>query len=106
MIGEARPFYFARNAVAPSPFDRHPLGTWVQEASSPEDLARRLASEGMTHVVLNVREFRRLHDKYGVLAFTGEQAAEQDRRLKELPRALRLLFDKNGVLVFEVPPAT
>jgi hypothetical protein len=106
MIGEARPFYFARNAVAPSPFDRHPLGTWVQEASSPEDLARRLASEGMTHVVLNVREFRRLHDKYGVLAFTGEQAAEQDRRLKELPRALRLLFDKNGVFVFEVPPAT
>ncbi|MSR24535.1 MAG: hypothetical protein EXR96_05545 [Nitrospiraceae bacterium] len=106
MIGEARPFYFARNAVAPSPFDRHPLGTWVQEASSPEDLARRLASEGMTHVVLNVREFRRLHDKYGVLAFTGERAAEQDRRLKELPRALHLLFDKNGVLVFEVPPAT
>jgi hypothetical protein len=106
MIGEARPFYFARNAVAPSPFDRHPLGTWVQETASPEDLARRLASQGITHVVLNVREFRRLHDKYGVLAFTGEQAAAHDQRLKALPRALHRLFEKNGVYIFEVPPAT
>ncbi len=105
MIGEARPFYFARNAVAPSPFDRHPLGTWVQETSSPEDLARRLASQGITHIVLNVREFRRLHDKYGVLAFTGEQAAAHDQRLKALPRALHLLFEKNGVYIFEVPSA-
>ena len=103
MIGEARSLYFSRNAVAPSPFDRHPLATWVQEASSPDDLARRLASEGITHVVLNVREFRRLHDKYGVLAFTGERAAEHDRRLKELPRALNRVFEKNGVYIFEVP---
>jgi hypothetical protein len=53
-----------------------------------------------------VKEFRRLHDKYGVLAFTGDRTAEHDRRLKELPRALRLLFEKHSVFVFEVPPAT
>ena len=105
MIGEARAFHFSRNAVAPSPFDRHPLATWVQDAPSPEDLARRLASEGITHVVLNVREFRRLHDKYGVLAFTGDRSAEHDRRLKELPRALNRVFEKNGVYILEVPPA-
>jgi hypothetical protein len=105
MIGEARAFHFSRDAVAPSPFDRHPLAAWVREASSPEDLARRLAAEGMTHVVLNIREFRRLHDKYGVLAFAGDRAAEHDRRLKELPRALKQVFDKHGVYVFEVPSA-
>lgn len=106
MIGEARPFYFKREAIAPSPFDRHPLQMWVQESSSPQDLASRLASQGITHVVLNTREFRRLHDKYGVLAFTGDRAEEWDRRLKALPGALRRLLDKHGVFVFEVPPAT
>lgn len=102
-IGESRPYYFARAAIAPYPYDRHPLQQWVREASSPETLAARLAAEGITHVVLNVREFKRLHDSYGVLAFSGEDAHIQDRRLKDVPRALRLLFGKNGVFVFEVP---
>ncbi len=103
-IGESRPYYFAREAVAPYAYDRHPLQRWVQEASSPEALAKRLAGEGISHVVLNVREFKRLHDSYGVLAFSGEGAKAHDRRLKDLPRALRLLFAKNGVYIFEVPP--
>jgi len=106
MIGEARPFYFKREAIAPSPFDCHPLDAWIREASSPEDLAGRLAAQGVTHVVLNTREFRRLHDKYGVLAFTGDRAAQLDRRLKALPGVLHRLFDKHGVFVFEVPAAT
>jgi hypothetical protein len=103
-IGEARPYYFSREAVAPYPFNRHPLGAWVQESDSPEALARRLAREHITHVILNVREFRRLHDKYGVLKFTGARADEYDDRLKQLPRALHQLFSKNHVYVFEVSP--
>lgn len=68
-----------------------------------EALAARLAAEGFTHVVLNVREFKRVHDRYGVLAFTGDGAEANDRRLKSLPGALRLAFESNGVYVFEVP---
>jgi hypothetical protein len=102
-IGETRPYYFARAAMAPSAYDRHPLHRWVQESVSPETLARRLVAEGFTHVVLNVREFKRLHDKYGVLAFSGEGAEANDGRLKALPGALRLLFADNGVYVFAVP---
>jgi len=102
-IGETRPYYFYREAVAPSAYDSHPLRRWVQESPSPEALAKRLAAEGFTHVVLNVHEFKRLHDNYGMLAFSGEGAEANTRRLKELPRALRLLFAANGVFVFEVP---
>lgn len=102
-IGETRPYYFAREAMAPSAYDRHPLQRWVRESSSPEALAARLGAEGFTHVVLNVREFKRLHDKYGVLAFSGEGADASDRRLKSLPGVLRLAFASNGVYVFEVP---
>lgn len=102
-IGETRPYYFDREAIAPSAYDRHPLHRWVQEASSPEALAARLAAEGVTHVVLNLREYKRLHDGYGVLAFTGEGSDACDRRLKELPRVLRTLYGHQGIYVFEVP---
>jgi hypothetical protein len=102
-IGETRPYYFFREAVAPYPYDAHPLHRWVQESQSVEALTERLVREGITHVVLNVREFKRHHDTRGVLAFSGEGAEADDKRLKELPRALRLLFAANGVYVLEVP---
>jgi hypothetical protein len=102
-IGETRPYYFSRDAVAPHPIDAHPLSRWVHEEKSTESLIRRLTAEGITHVVLNIREFRRVREKYGVLAFSGEAAPEDERRLRELPKALRLLYAANGVYVFEVP---
>jgi len=102
-IGETRPYYFSRNAVAPYPIDAHPLSRWIREETSVESLIRRLTVEGITHAVLNVHEFRRVREKYGVLAFSGEAATEDERRLRELPKALRLLYAANGVYVFEVP---
>ena len=102
-IGETRPYYFSRDAVAPYPIDAHPLSRWVHEATSAEALIRRLTAEGITHVVLNVHEFRRVHEKYGALAFSGEAAPEDERRLRELPKTLRLLYAANGVYVFAVP---
>ena len=102
-IGETRPYYFSRDAVAPYPIDAHPLSRWVHEATSAKALIRRLTAEGITHVVLNVHEFRRVHEKYGVLAFSGEAAPADERRLRELPKTLRLLYAANGVYVFEVP---
>src|SRR2546430_1768529 len=50
-------------------------------------------------LVLNVHEFRRVREKYGVLAFSGETAPADERRLKGLPNALRLLYAANGVYV-------
>ncbi len=103
-IGETRPYYFARDAVAPSAYDSHPLARWVGEAATTQALAARLMEEGITHVVLNTREFHRLQNKYGLLAFTGEGAEEKDRRLKSLPQALQFLYKDNGLYVYAVPP--
>jgi len=104
-IGEARPFHFERESLAPYPFHSHPLAQWVREAASTEELKERIRMEGFTHVVLNTREFKRLHDQYGMLAFNGPDAAELDRRLKELPRVLTPLYVKNNVFVFQLASA-
>lgn len=102
-IGESRPFYFARKSLAPYPFHEHPLAQWIAQATSPEELRDRLRNEGFTHVVLNTREFKRLHDRYQLLHFTGPQASLHDQRLKQLPRTLTTLFAKNTVYVFAIP---
>lgn len=102
-IGEARPYYFGRAALAPYPFQDHPLAQWLRESSSSEDLARRVGAEGYSHVILNAREYARLRAQYGMLAFHGAEAPLLDRRLKEFPRALETLFAGNGVYIFAVP---
>lgn len=102
-IGETRPYYFDRPALAPYPFHEHPLAQWVREAESPEQLRNRIREEGITHVVLNTGEFKRVHDLYKVLDFSGPEERILDLRLKELPRLLTLLFVKHNVYVFQVP---
>ena len=102
-IGESRPFYLDRASLSPYPFHEHPLTRWVQEANAPEQLLQKIRSEGFTHVVLNTREFKRLHDSYHVLNFTGPEALLRDQTLKQLPRTMTMLFSKNSVYVFEIP---
>ena len=102
-IGESRPFYFDRTALAPYPYHEHPLTQWIRESASPEDLRDRLRREGFTHVILNTREFKRLHDQYHVLAFNEPDSSLYDQRLKQLPGAMTTLFSKHNVLVFEIP---
>jgi hypothetical protein len=102
-IGESRPFYFDRTSLAPYPFHAHPLAEWIREAASLDQLRDRLRSERFTHVILNTREFKRLHDTYQVLAFSGPNASLHDQYLKQLPRTMTMLFSKNDVYVFKIP---
>jgi hypothetical protein len=102
-IGESRPFYFDRASLAPYPFHEHPLAEWTRQAASLDQLRDRLRSERFTHVILNTREFKRLHDKYQTLAFSGPNASLHDQYLKQLPRTMTMLFSKNNVHVFKIP---
>jgi hypothetical protein len=102
-IGESRPFYFDRTSLSPYPFHEHPLSHWVQETNSPEQLLRKIRSQGFTHVVLNTREFRRLHENYHMFNFSGPEAIRHDQILKQLPGTMTTLFSKNNVYVFEIP---
>ncbi len=102
-IGESRPFYFDRTSLATYPIHEHPLAEWMRETTSSEQLRDRLRSEGFTHVILNTREFKRLHDQYQLLAFSGADASLSDQRLKQLPQAMTMRFAKHNVYVFEIP---
>ncbi|MEK7760929.1 MAG: hypothetical protein AAB433_05070 [Nitrospirota bacterium] len=47
-IGESRPFYFNKASLAPYPYHEHPLGQWIREAASTEELREKLRKEGFT----------------------------------------------------------
>lgn len=102
-IGESRPFYFDRRALAPHPFHHHPLAVWLQEAETPEQLRDRIRREGFTHVILNTREFKRLQDQYRILPFSGPDGSLHNQRLRQLPKTMVTLFSQNSVYVLEVP---
>jgi len=102
-LGESRPFYFNRTALASYPFHEHPLNQWIRETTSAEELLRTLRAEGFTHIILNTSEFRRLHDRYQVMAFTGPDALLYDQRLKAFPQTLTARFAKHNVYVLEIP---
>ena len=102
-IGESRPFYFERRALAPDPFHQHPLAGWLQEAETPEQLRDRIRREGFTHVILNTREFKRLQDQYRILPLSGPEGSLQNQRLRQLPKTMATLFSQNSVYVLEVP---
>ncbi len=102
-IGETRPYYFDRKAMAPSAYDQHPLAGWVEESESAEGLAAGLVEKGFTHVVLNVGEYQRLRKKHGVLRWTGVDAETHDRRLKQLPSQLSTVYSAKGIFVLELP---
>jgi hypothetical protein len=102
-IGESRPFYFNRASLAPYPYHEHPLSQWIREAASAEELREKLRKEGFTHIILNTREFKRLHDRYQVMAFNGPDALDYDQRLKALLKTLTTRFAKHNIYVLEIP---
>lgn len=99
-IGETMPYYFAREAIAPSFYDNHPLKRWVEESASTGDLVRRLAAEGVTHIVVNSFELEstRHHRNFAGL---DKEAAE--RRYRELFGYLPRIYSEAGMMVFVVP---
>lgn len=60
LIGEQRPFYLERDSFPASIYVEPPLLVWIKDSSSSEELYRRIAREGVTHIFVNVEELKRL----------------------------------------------
>lgn len=77
-FGEARRYYFRHPVTMASVFDRHPVIALLDGCGSAEDLKRRLADAGFTHVLFNDFETGRL------LAFHPPRPVERDPRYAHL----------------------
>lgn len=88
-VGETLPFYFRRDIVAPSAFDEHPLQRIVRPDRPEADIARDLAAQGFTHILLNGPEWERIGRSYYKNIWRKEDRMAVDRFLAGLPVAYR-----------------
>lgn len=102
-VGEYRGFYLERDRIIGTKYDRSPLIEWASASATPEALEQQLRTEGVTHLLYNQIEARRL-ERAGYPAFTWPD--EESRRLFEQLRSERLVqvHVENGVFLYAINP--
>lgn len=68
LVGETQGYYFKRDYMPVSAYDRHPLERWVKEVRGPLDLRALIKGKGFTHLLLCRHEWVVLKKSYGHLA--------------------------------------
>ncbi len=100
-VGEYRGYYLDRDRIIGTRYDQSPFITWAETAATPEALELRLRQEGITHLLYNQIDARRLEQAgYPAARWPDERTRmlfEQFRRER-----LTLLTVENGVLLYAV----
>ncbi len=101
MIGDAQTFYLDRTPVYSVVFNEGLLERILKSAGDPDDAARLLAAEGITHIYINYSEWFRLDTSYSITRQAPDapfQYAQMDRLQKELQHELLYgrQFEKYG----------
>jgi hypothetical protein len=101
-IAEARGYRFPRRAVIPSQHDPSPLRAIVESTSDAQAIADRLRADGITHLLVNRAEMRRLAASYPVLPW---KTPEGQARFQALLEACGPPVGRAGeVALFALPP--
>src|SRR6185503_2407 len=102
-VAETRGYRFPRRAVIPSQHDPSPLRAIVESTSDPRAIADRLRADGITHLLVNRAEMRRLAAGYPVLPW---KTPEGQARFQALLEACGRPLGRAGeVALFALPPA-
>ncbi len=77
LVGESRPFLLNRDLVVEDPFQKPLLVELAEAGSRPGDIAAALARQGVTHLLVNHQEARRIAVMNGRESYleTGNEAA-------------------------------
>lgn len=66
IVGDARSYYFRKDFIVSSVFDKTPAVEWAAASRDGDELYARMKSEGITHLLLNTSEAIRLGRSYGI----------------------------------------
>jgi hypothetical protein len=100
-VGEYRSYYLHRDRIISTKYDTSPLIRWTEESTDAPALAARLRQEGVTHLLYNQVEARRLEEEgYPSLHWPDRAARERFEQLRR--EELTLLTVQNGVFVYAV----
>lgn len=66
IVGDARSYYFRKDFVVSSVFDKTPAVEWAAASGDGDELYARMKAEGVTHLLVNTSEAIRLGRSYGI----------------------------------------
>ena len=82
-IAEARGYRYPRHAIVPSQHDVSPLRDIIESTADPHAIADRLRADGITHLLINRAEMRRLAASYPVLPWSTKEGQARFQALLE-----------------------
>jgi len=100
-VGEYRGYYLDRDRIVGTKYDTSPLIRWAEESANAAALAARLRREGVTHLLYNQVEARRLEQAgYPALLWSDRAVRERFEQLRR--EELTLITVRNGVFLYAV----
>jgi hypothetical protein len=100
-VGEYRGYYLNRDRIISTKYDTSPLVHWAGTSASVQELEGWLRREGVTHLLYNQVEARRLEQVgYPALRWPNQASRERFEQLRR--ERLTLLTVQNGVFLYAV----
>ena len=101
-IGENQRFFLDRDFLGNSPLDTNRIVEIVNPSRSSGEIRDRLKEIGITHILYNASEVRRIAYFYASFNWADEEARERFYSFLFDEEYLRLMFSKRGVSIYEV----
>ncbi len=101
-IGENQGYYLDRDFVANSPLDDNIIVRIVNSSDSEAEIREKLKEMGITHILYNASEVKRVDINYSSFNWADEGAKARFLHFLFSGEYLRILFSKRGVFVYEL----
>jgi hypothetical protein len=88
--------------MANTPLDKNIMVEIANKSKGPEDILKALREMGITHVLYNYTEARRISQSYQ--SFNWDSPKAKNNYIEFMERYLKVLFSQEGVIVGELKP--
>jgi len=99
-IAEARTFYCEKDFVANTPLDKNIIVEIANKSKGAKDILNALQDMGITHILYNFTEAKRISFSYNSFNWVDPKA--QENYMNFMEKYLKILFSQEGVIVTEI----
>ena len=99
-VAEARTFYCEKDIVSNTPLDKNIIVEIANKSTGAKDILNALQDMGITHVLYNFTEAKRISFSYDSFNWIDPKA--QNNYMDFMEKYLKILFSQEGVIVAEI----
>jgi len=98
-VADNQTYYCNLPYISYSPLDKNPFADLIRDVSTMEQIRKKLKEWGVTHILFNVSEFKRVEETYQSFSWK-----EKDwEKFKNFLTLCKKIYDRKGVSVYALP---